>query len=150
MSSEYLMRFLEIGVIDLKGDDTKLEKLRATAKDLSTILKKAPAKTVCFTMAAADPGIASDYLVGRKQLDGAEYHFHIGNGVQRLAGQGVFGHGCIDSDRGGGSCRVPLVCRQEPSGRRLVPQKRSLPYSSLPIRYFSAMRIDRQCFEEDS
>lgn len=60
MSSEYLMRFLEIGAIDLKGDDTKLEKLRATAKDLSTVLKKAPAKTACFTMAAADPGIASD------------------------------------------------------------------------------------------
>jgi hypothetical protein len=60
MSSEYLMRFLEIGAIDLKGDDTKLEKLRATAKDLSVVLKKAPAKTVCFTMAAADPGIASD------------------------------------------------------------------------------------------
>lgn len=60
MSREYLMRFLEIGAIDLKGDDTKLEKLRATAKDLSAVLKKAPAKTVCFTMAAADPGIASD------------------------------------------------------------------------------------------
>lgn len=60
MSSEYLMRFLEIGAIDLKGDDIKLEKLRATAKDLSAVLKKAPAKTVCFTMAAADPGIASD------------------------------------------------------------------------------------------
>jgi hypothetical protein len=60
MSSEYLMRFLEIGAIDLKGDDAKLEKLRATAKDLSTVLKKAPASTVCFTMAAADPGIASD------------------------------------------------------------------------------------------
>lgn len=59
MSSEYLMKFLEIGAIDLKGDDTKLEKLRATAKDLSAVLKKAPAKTVCFTMAAADPGIAS-------------------------------------------------------------------------------------------
>lgn len=60
MSSEYLMRFLEIGAIDLKGDDAKLEKLRATAKDLSTVLKKAPASTVSFTMAAADPGIASD------------------------------------------------------------------------------------------
>lgn len=60
MSSEYLMRFLEIGAIDLKGDDTKLDKLRATAKDLSTVLKKAPAKTAVFTMAAADPGISSD------------------------------------------------------------------------------------------
>lgn len=60
MSSEYLMRFLDIGVIDIKGDDTKLDKLRATAKDLSAALKKAPAKTVSFTMVAADPGVASD------------------------------------------------------------------------------------------
>lgn len=60
MSGEYLMRFLDIGAIDLKGDDSRLEKLRATAKDLSAVLKKAPAKTVSFTMVAADPGIASD------------------------------------------------------------------------------------------
>lgn len=60
MSGEYLMRFLEIGAIDLKGDDTRLEKLRATAKDLSAVLKKAPAKTLSFTMVAADPGVASD------------------------------------------------------------------------------------------
>lgn len=59
MSSEYLMRFLDIGAIDLKGDDSRLEKLRLTAKDLSSVLKKAPAKTVSFTMVAADPGIAS-------------------------------------------------------------------------------------------
>lgn len=60
MSGEYLMRFLDIGAIDLKGDDSRLEKLRATAKDLSAVLKKAPAKTVSFTMVAADPGVASD------------------------------------------------------------------------------------------
>lgn len=60
MSSEYLMRFLDIGAIDLKGDDSRLEKLRATAKDLSAVLKKAPAKTASFTMVAADPGVASD------------------------------------------------------------------------------------------
>jgi hypothetical protein len=60
MSGEYLMRFLDIGAIDLKGDDSRLEKLRATAKDLATVLKKAPAKTVSFTMVAADPGVASD------------------------------------------------------------------------------------------
>jgi GTPase-associated system helical domain len=60
MSSEYLMRFLDIGAIDLKGDDSRLEKLRATAKDLSAVLRKAPAKTASFTMVAADPGVASD------------------------------------------------------------------------------------------
>lgn len=60
MSGEYLMRFLDIGAIDLKGDDSRLEKLRATAKDLSAVLKKGPAKTVSFTMVAADPSVASD------------------------------------------------------------------------------------------
>lgn len=57
MEHEFLLRFLEIGTIDLKGDDTKLEKLRSTAKDLSTVLRKSPSKTVCFTMVAADPNI---------------------------------------------------------------------------------------------
>lgn len=60
MNGEYLMRFLDIGAIDLKGDDSRLDKLRATAKDLSAVLKKAPAKTISFTMVAADPGVASD------------------------------------------------------------------------------------------
>jgi hypothetical protein len=58
MEQEFLLKFLEIGAIDLKGDDTKLEKLRATAKDLSAALRKAPSKTASFTMVAADPNIA--------------------------------------------------------------------------------------------
>jgi len=59
MEQEFLMRFLEIGVINLNGDDTKLEKLRATAKDLSAALRKTPAKTVSYTMVAADPSVSS-------------------------------------------------------------------------------------------
>lgn len=58
MEQEFLLRFLETGAIDLKGDDTKLEKLRSTAKDLSATLRKAPSKTASFTMVAADPSIA--------------------------------------------------------------------------------------------
>lgn len=57
MEQEFLLKFLEIGVIDLKGDDTKLDKLRSTAKDLSAALRKAPSKTASFTMVAADPNI---------------------------------------------------------------------------------------------
>lgn len=57
MEQEFLMRFLEIGAINLNSDDTKLEKLRTTAKDLSAALRKAPAKTVSFTMVAADPSV---------------------------------------------------------------------------------------------
>lgn len=58
MEQEFLLRFLEIGAIDLKGDDIKLDKLRCTAKDLSAALLKAPSKTASFTMVAADPNIA--------------------------------------------------------------------------------------------
>lgn len=59
MEQEFLLRFLEIGAIDLKGDDVKLEKLRSTAKELSATLRKAPSKTISFTMAAADPKIVA-------------------------------------------------------------------------------------------
>ncbi|HDS1760601.1 hypothetical protein C1X72_18870 [Pseudomonas sp. FW306-2-2C-D06B] len=58
MEQEFLMRFLEIGAIDLKGDDTKLEKLRSTAKDLAASIRKAPSKIISYTMVAADPNIA--------------------------------------------------------------------------------------------
>ncbi|AEL07771.1 GTPase-associated system all-helical protein GASH [Xanthomonas campestris] len=57
MEQEFLMRFLEIGAINLNSDDTKLEKLRTTAKDLSAVLRKAPSKTINFTMVAADPSV---------------------------------------------------------------------------------------------
>jgi len=57
MEQEFLLKFLEIGAIDLNGDDTKLDKLRSTAKDLSAVLRKAPSKTASFTMVAADPNI---------------------------------------------------------------------------------------------
>jgi hypothetical protein len=59
MQQEFLLKFLEVGVIDLKGDDTKLDKIRATVKDLSAALRKTPSKTVRFTMVAADPNIAA-------------------------------------------------------------------------------------------
>lgn len=59
MQQEFLMRFLEIGTINLNSDDTKLEKLRMTAKDLSAALRKAPSKAVSFTMVAADPSVPS-------------------------------------------------------------------------------------------
>lgn len=59
MEQEFLLKFLEAGTIDLKGDDAKLDKLRSTAKDLSAALRKAPSKTACFTMVAADPNIAA-------------------------------------------------------------------------------------------
>ena len=59
MEKEFLLKFLEIGAIDLKGDDAKLDKLRSTAKDLTAALRKAPSKTASFTMVAADPNIVA-------------------------------------------------------------------------------------------
>ena len=57
MDDEILLRFLAIGVIDVGGDDTKLEKLRATVADLSSALKAAPSKASSYTMVAADPAV---------------------------------------------------------------------------------------------
>jgi len=59
VEQEFLLKFLEVGTIDLKGDDTKLEKLRLTAKDLAATLRKTPSKTASFTMVAADPNVAA-------------------------------------------------------------------------------------------
>lgn len=56
---EFLMRFLDIGAFNLNSDDTKLEKLRTAVKDLAGALQKTPAKTVSFTMVAADPSVPS-------------------------------------------------------------------------------------------
>ena len=59
MTQEYLLTFLEHGVIDLGGDDNKLEKLRSTAKDLASTLQNAPANTIRYTLVAADPNVLS-------------------------------------------------------------------------------------------
>jgi hypothetical protein len=37
---DVLIRFLSSGLLDVKGDDAKLEKLQTTAADLSAALKK--------------------------------------------------------------------------------------------------------------
>ncbi|KJS35248.1 MAG: hypothetical protein VR70_16245 [Rhodospirillaceae bacterium BRH_c57] len=60
MSEEILLQFLEIGVVNVGSDDSKLEKLRDTAKDLAASLKKAPAKTVRWTLVAVDPEVSAD------------------------------------------------------------------------------------------
>ncbi|MGA9916342.1 MAG: GTPase-associated system all-helical protein GASH [Paraburkholderia sp.] len=52
---EYLLRFLELGVIDVGGVDDKLEKIRSASRELAAELAKLPAKTAVFTTAAADP-----------------------------------------------------------------------------------------------
>jgi hypothetical protein len=52
---DVLIDFLSAGLLDVKGDDTKLEKLQTTAADLSAALKKTPSKSAAFALIAFDP-----------------------------------------------------------------------------------------------
>jgi hypothetical protein len=56
-AEEILLRFLEIGLVDVGADDTKLEKLRASVQDLVAGLRKAPGKAIRYTLVAADPDV---------------------------------------------------------------------------------------------
>lgn len=55
MAIDVLIRFLSAGLLDVQGDDTKLEKLQTTAADLSAVLKKTPSKSASFALIAFDP-----------------------------------------------------------------------------------------------
>jgi len=50
-----LQRFLNSGLIDVGGDDAKLEKLSQAAKDLARVLKKTPSKALNYSLIAFDP-----------------------------------------------------------------------------------------------
>ncbi|MGZ0146082.1 GTPase-associated system all-helical protein GASH [Kribbella sp. WER1] len=60
MSEDALLRFLSSGLIDVGGDDTKLEKLRLTAGDLAGALKKEPTKAIAYALVAFDPLVPAD------------------------------------------------------------------------------------------
>ena len=57
MSDDVLLRFLRKRLIDVGGDDAKLDHLRQTARDLSGILKKTPTKASPFALVAFDPDV---------------------------------------------------------------------------------------------
>lgn len=60
-----MLRFLSAGLIDVGGDDAKLEKLRETAADLAAKLKKTPSKALPFALIAFDPEApAEDPVIG--------------------------------------------------------------------------------------
>ncbi len=50
-----LQRFLNNGLIDVGGDDAKLEKLSHAAKDLAGILRKKLSKALNYLLIAFDP-----------------------------------------------------------------------------------------------
>lgn len=72
---EFLMRFLDIGAFTLNSDDTKLEKLRTAVKDLAGALQRTPAKTVSFTMVAADPSVPSSDPVVDEAMAAVRKHW---------------------------------------------------------------------------
>ena len=58
MIDDVLLQFVTKNLIDVGGDDTKLEKLRQAAADLAEILKETPTKTLPFSLAAFDPEVS--------------------------------------------------------------------------------------------
>lgn len=69
MSSQIILRFLNAGLIDVGGDDAKLEKLRDTASDLAATLKKKPSKTIPFALIAFDPEAPAEDPVIKEAID---------------------------------------------------------------------------------
>ena len=57
MSDDILLRFLNKGLINVRGDDDKLARLRQTAVDLSGTLQDTPAKASPFALVAFDPNV---------------------------------------------------------------------------------------------
>ncbi|WP_334180656.1 GTPase-associated system all-helical protein GASH [Pseudoxanthomonas sp.] len=55
MDDSVLLRFLNNGLINVGGEDTKLEKLSQAAQDLANALKKTPSKALRFSLIAFDP-----------------------------------------------------------------------------------------------
>ncbi|MBZ9603340.1 GTPase-associated system all-helical protein GASH [Phyllobacterium chamaecytisi] len=60
MSDSVLLQLLSQGLIDVRGDDAKLEKLETTAADLAALLKKDPSKTIPYVLVACDPAVRTD------------------------------------------------------------------------------------------
>ncbi|WNZ79316.1 GTPase-associated system all-helical protein GASH [Pseudomonas sp. P105] len=69
MNEDVLVRFLSVGLIDVGGDDTKLEKLQATAVDLAALLKKTPSKAAAYALIAFDPQAPVDDPVVLETLE---------------------------------------------------------------------------------
>ena len=57
VNDDVLLKFLGKGLINVGGDDDKLEHLRQTAADLAGILEETPAKACPFALVAFDPHV---------------------------------------------------------------------------------------------
>ena len=68
MDNATLQGFLNKGLIDVGGDDTKLEKLSQAAKDLASVLKRNPSKALSYSLIAFDPDAPEDDIVVQEAL----------------------------------------------------------------------------------
>jgi hypothetical protein len=59
MSETVLLRFLASGMVDVGGDDSKLDKLRATSTAVALVLKKAPSRVPNYSLVAFDSNVPS-------------------------------------------------------------------------------------------
>jgi hypothetical protein len=69
VSEDVLLRFLNNGLIDVGGDDAKLEKLQLSAKDLARELRHAPEKTASYALVAVDPHAPAGDPVVKEALE---------------------------------------------------------------------------------
>lgn len=69
MSEAVLQRFLNNGLVDVGGDDAKLEKLSQAANDLAGTLKKTPSKALNYSLIAFDPEAPQDDPVVQEALE---------------------------------------------------------------------------------
>lgn len=69
MAIDILIRFLGAGLINVGGDDAKLDKLKETAADLAATLKKTPSKAAPFALIAFDPEAPADDPVIKEAIE---------------------------------------------------------------------------------
>jgi hypothetical protein len=75
VAESILLRFLASGLIDVKGDDTKLERIGLAAGGLADELRKSPSKAVAYVLAAVDPEVDADDPVIVEALDALGKHW---------------------------------------------------------------------------
>lgn len=60
MINSVLIKFVKTGLIQIGGEDTKLNHLKDTATDLASALKKTPSKAIAYALIAIDPAAPED------------------------------------------------------------------------------------------
>jgi hypothetical protein len=75
VATDILIRFLGAGLINVGGDDAKLERLKSTSASLATALKNAPSKAASFALIAFDPEAPADDPVIKEAVEALQKHW---------------------------------------------------------------------------